>query len=211
MNEPQAPAGPEISVSALEADLFWEKNKKTILPLIVGVLALVVGASAWFAYDASSEASAREMLALADSRESFRNLIISHPRSNPAADALLLLAAEYRTAGELESSSEAFREFLERFPDHPLAGGALLGIGQNQEAADDQSAAATTYQQVLTQYPASYTAPFAAYAEAEILLRAFKRDEALKRYNMIVSEFPRSPVTGMAMQQLRRLGVPPNS
>jgi TolA-binding protein len=85
-----------------------------------------------------------------------------------------------------------------------------LGIGQNQEASGDQANAATTYQQVLTQYPASYAAPFAAYAEAEILLRDFQRTEAVKRYNMIVSQFPRSPVAFMSMQQLRRLGASPN-
>lgn len=200
---------PDLSASALEADLFWEKNKTPILSALAGVVVLVIGGSAWFAHDASSKADARRILATADSIESLQKLVNAHPRSNPAADALLLLAADHRAAGNMDASTAAFREFLQKFPEHPLAGGALLGIGQNQEAASDQSSAATTYQQVLTQYPASYAAPFAAYAEAEILLRDHNRDEASKRYNLIVSQFPRSPVAGMAMQQLRRLGAKP--
>lgn len=200
---------PDLSASALEADLFWEKNKTAILFSLATIVALVIGASAWFAYDASSNAAARRMLALADSPESLRQLVNAYPHSNPAADALMLIAADRRASGDMEASTAAFREFLEKFPDHQLAGGALLGIGQNQEAAGDQPSAATTYQQVLAQYPSSYAAPFAAYAEAEILLRDFQREEAVKRYNMIVSQFPRSPATGMAIQQLRRLGVTP--
>ncbi len=205
----QTPETPDLSTSGLEADLFWEKNKTAIISSLAAVVALVIGVSAWFAYDASSNASARRMLALADSPESLQQLANAHPRSNPAADALMLLAADRRAAGDMEGSTSAFREFLGKFPDHPLAGGALLGIGQNLEAGGDQASASTTYQQVLTQYPASYAAPFAAYAEAEILLRDFQREEAVKRYNMIVSQFPRSPAAAMSMQQLRRLGASP--
>lgn len=209
MSDTQPQAAPELSASSLEADLFWEKNKTSILSTLAGILILVLATSSWFAYDASSKAAARRMLALAGSPEALQEIVNAHPRSNPAADALMLLAADRRSAGDLDGSTAAFREFLEKFPDHQLAGGALLGIGQNHEASGEQSIATTTYQQVLTQYPNSYAAPFAAYAEAEILLRDFQRGEAVKRYNMIVSQFPRSPATGMAMQQLRRLGVTP--
>jgi TolA-binding protein len=200
---------PDLSASALETDLFWEKNKTTILTGLASVVIVVLGVSAWFAYDSSSNAAARRMLALANSPESLQQLVSTHPRSNPSAAALMLLAADRREAGDIEGSTKAFSEFLGKFPGHQLAGGALLGIGQNQEASGDVTSATTTYQQVLTQYPASYAAPIASYAEAEILLRDFQREEAVKRYNMIVSQFPGSPAGAMAMQQLRRLGAAP--
>lgn len=212
MNDPRthSPAYPDISIAAIAPDPFWEKNKTAIISTLLGVVILALATASWLAYSASMKADARRMLALADSPEALQALVKTHPRSNPAADALLLLAAEHRAAGDMDASNTAFRDFLQAFPDHQLAGGALLGIGQNQEASGDQANAATTYQQVLTQYPASYAAPFAAYAEAEILLRDFQRTEAVKRYNMIVSQFPRSPVAFMSMQQLRRLGASPN-
>lgn len=205
--QPQSPAMPDLGASSFEADLFWEKNKTAIIAGLSAVIVLAIASASWFAFDASSQADARNMLALAGTTESLEKIVSAYPGSLPTADALLLLAADHRAAGNMEASTASFRKFLDQFPEHPLAGGALLGIAQNQEASGDQSAASTSYQQVLTGYPASYATPFAAYADAEILLRNLQREEASKRYTSIVSQFPNSPAAGMAIQQLRRLGA----
>ena len=213
MNTPNHPVlrGPELEGSAFEWEIFWQRNKSLILG---GTLALVLGTAAvlaWFVYATSTQAAAQKLLAEANDIAGLEAVISKYPKSQPAADALMRLAASQREAGDMEKSTAAFQKFLTVFPEHPLAGGALLGIAQNQDVAGDITGAMATCQQVVTQYPQSYAAPFAAYNEAEILLRIFRREEARRSFNMIVSQFPQSPAARMAASQLSRIGTPPSA
>lgn len=209
MNNPDAPvlqAPQALDDSTLKWELFWEKNKSAILGAVALTLLSAIGLGAWMVYSNLRETAARKLLATASSIQDFQAVVEKYPKTMPAADALMRLAAAQREAGDLEKSTTSFQTFLKRFPEHPLAGGALLGVGQNQDASGNADAAMVSYQQVVTQYPNSYAAPFAAYAEAEILLRRFQRDEARRSFNMVLTQFPQSPAARMASAQLGRIG-----
>lgn len=210
MNNPDSPVfqGPQpIDDPTLKWELFWEKNKAAILGAVAIAILAALGFGSWAVYSNLQEAEAQKLLAEATGIEQLQAVVDKYPKSIPAADALMRLAAVHREAGDLEKSTAAFKAFLVNFPDHSLAGGALLGVGQNQDAAGNADGAMATYQQVVTQYPQSYAAPFAAYSEAEILLRRFQRDEARRSFNMVVSQFPQSPASRMASAQLGRIGT----
>ena len=198
--------GPVLDDSSLEWDLFWEKNKSLILAIIGAIVIGGVGVAAWFGYSSNQNAAAQTLLAEAKGISELQAVVDKFPKTMPAADALIQIAAAEREAGNMEKSTTAFREFLNRFPKHPLAGGALLGVAMNQDAAGDVQSAIATCQQVVTQFPQSYAAPFAAYTEAEILLRGFQIEEARRSFNMVVTQFPSSPAARMSAGQLSRLG-----
>ena len=198
--------GPVLEGSSLEWDLFWEKNKSLILGLLAAIVVGGVGLASWFAYSSSQNAAAQTLLAEAKGISGLQAVVDKFPKTMPAADALMQIAAAEREAGNMEKSTAAFRDFLKHFPKHPLAGGALLGVAMNQDAAGDVQSAMATCQQVVTQFPQSYAAPFAAYTEAEILLRGFQIEEARRGFNMVVTQFPASPAARMAAGQLSRLG-----
>ncbi|MFM8716059.1 MAG: tetratricopeptide repeat protein [Spartobacteria bacterium] len=208
MQPPQQPVlqGPVLEDSALEWDLFWEKNKSLILAIVAVVVIGGVGVAAWFAYSSSQNAAAQTLLAEAKGIPALQAVVDKFPKSMPAAGALLQIAAAERESGNTEKSTAAFREFLNRFPKHPLAVGALLGVAMNEDAAGDIQSAMTTCQQVVTQFPQSYAAPFAAYTEAEILLRGLRIEEARRGFNMVMTQYPASPAARMSAGQLSRLG-----
>lgn len=198
--------GPVLEDSSLEWDLFWEKNKSLILGILAVIVVGGVCVASWFAYSSSQNAAAQTLLSEAKGISGLQAVVDKFPKTMPAADALMQIAAAEREAGNMEKSTAAFREFLNRFPKHPLAGGALLGVAMNQDASGDVQSAMTTCQQVVTQFPQSYAAPFAAYTEAEILLRGFQIEEARRGFNMVVTQFPASPAARMSAGQLSRLG-----
>ena len=198
--------GPVLEDSSLEWDLCWERKKFPILGIIAAAIVIGLTVAAWFVYSSSRNTAAQNLLATAKGLEDLRMVAEIYPKTMPAADALMRIAAAERDAGSMDKSNAAFREFLERFPTHELAGGALLGIAQNQDAAGDGQSAMVTCQQVVTQFPKSYAAPIAAYTEAEILLRGFQIDEARRSFNMVVTQFPTSPAARMSSGQLSRLG-----
>lgn len=208
MNAPQQPVlqGPVLEDSSFDWDLFWEKNKSSILGGVAAVIIAGVGTAGWLIYSTNQNSAAQRLLAEANGIPAWQSVVDRFPKSMPAADALMRIASSERDAGNIDQSTKAFREFLNRFPNHPLAGGALLGVAMNQDAAGDAQGAMATCRQVVTQFPQSYAAPFAAYTEAEILLRGFQIEEARRSFNMVVSQFPASPAARMSAGQLSRLG-----
>jgi len=196
-----------IERDEIDAAFFWHTHKKNIL---LGALAvLAIGGGSLFWYVNSTLTAKAAIAALADAKDipQLEAVIKNYGRSIPAADAILLVAADSQKAGKFEESTAAFQNFLKSFPNHPLAGGALLGVGQNLDATGKPVEAMATYQQVVDKYPKSYAAPFAGYAQAEILLRDFRRDEAKVVLDSLVSQFPDSTIARLAAAQLSRIGT----
>lgn len=211
MNEQPLPDAPQGTMddSALRWELAWQRHKGSIIGLGAVILLGVLGFGGWTVWRTMRDDAAARALAVAEGIEDLEGVVSEFAGTMPAADALMRLAAERRTAGDLEGSTSAFRDFLARYPRHELAGGALLGIGQNLDEEGDSEGAIAIYRQVVTDYSGSYAAPFAAYAEADILLREFKRGESLRSFNMIISQYPASQVARMAASQAARIGSLP--
>jgi tetratricopeptide (TPR) repeat protein len=193
----------------IDAALFWHTHKTNILLGALALVAIVGGSLAWYIHATYTAKAAIEALATAKDIPQLEAVIKNYSGSQPAADALLLVAAQNQQAGKLEESTAAFQSFLKSFPNHPLAGGALLGIGQNQDATGKSDEAMATYQQVVEKYPKSYAAPFAGYVQAEILLRTFRREEAKVVLDSLVAQFPDSTIARIASAQLARIGTQP--
>ena len=206
MNDPILTDDSVVERDEIDAALFWHTHKKNILLGALAVLAIGGGSLAWYVNATLTARGAIEALADANDIPRLEAVIKNYGGTLPAADAMLLVAAENQKAGKYAESTTAFQNFLKSFPNHPLAGGALLGIGQNQDATGKPAEAMATYQQVVDKYPKSYAAPFAGYAQAEILLRDFRRDEAKVVLDSLVSQFPDSTVARLASAQLSRSG-----
>jgi len=209
MATPQTPPAEDavIEESGLEWDLFWHLHKSKILLALVAAIGVAGGSLVWYVSNTLTTQAAETRLATANDLSALEAVVKKYPRSMPAADALLRIAALERDAGKLDASTAAFNKFLTLFPAHPLAGGALLGIGQNQDAAGNAKEAQATFEQVAARYPKSYAAAFALYCEAEILLREFRRDEARRVLESLLVQFPGSPVANFANAQLARIGA----
>ena len=206
MNDPIPTDDSVVERDEIDAAFFWHTHKKNILLGALAVLAIGGGSLAWYVHATLTARDAIAALAEAKDIPQLEAVIKNYAGTLPAADAILLVAAEDQKAGKFEESTTAFQNFLKAFPQHPLAGGALLGIGQNQDATGKPAEAMATYQQVVDKYPKSYAAPFAGYAQAEILLRDFRRDEAKVVLDSLVSQFPGSTVARLASAQLSRIG-----
>jgi TolA-binding protein len=206
MNDPIPTDDSVVERDEIDAAFFWHTHKKNILLGALAVLAIGGGSLAWYVHATLTARDAIAALAEAKDIPQLEAVIKNYAGTLPAADAILLVAAEDQKAGKFEESTTAFQNFLKAFPQHPLAGGALLGIGQNQDATGKPAEAMATYQQVVDKYPKSYAAPFAGYAQAEILLRDFRRDEAKVVLDSLVSQFPDSTVARLASAQLSRIG-----
>ena len=196
-----------LEEGGLEWDLFWHLHKSKILLSVVAIACVAGGSLVWFIANTLTTQAAEARLAGAHNIPTLEAVVKEYPRSMSAADALLRIAADQRSAGKPAESTAAFNKFLSAFPAHPLAGGALLGIGQNQDAAGNSKEAMATYQQVAARFPKSYAAAFASYCEAEILLREFRRDEARRVLESLLMQFPGSHIAGMANAQLTRIGA----
>lgn len=200
-----SPADSVLETDDLAASLFWEKHKKTVLAVAAaGVVAGVV-AIAWYVTSTLKAEHAVTALANAFDPAQLEAVARDYRGTEPGANALLLLAASKRDAGDSDGAVVTFQDFLKTYPNNPLAGGALLGVGQTLDAQGKTDDAISTYQQVVDRYPKSYAAPFAAYAMAEVFLRDLRRDEARTALDSLVSQFPDSSLSRVAAAQLARL------
>lgn len=209
MNNPIPTDDAVIESDEIDAALFWHTHKRNILLGALAIVALGGGSFAWYVHAALTAKEAMAALATANDIPQLESVIKNYNRTMPAADAMLLVAAQNQKAGKWDESTATFQSFLKSFPEHPMAGGALLGIGQNQDATGKPDEAMATYQQVVEKYPKSYAAPFACYAQAEILLRTFQRDKAKGVLDSLVSQFPDSTMARLATAQLARIGTQP--
>jgi TolA-binding protein len=199
----QPPADDRVyDVGGLEAELFWEKNRSTIL-ICVGVVLVVAAALAiWLIRAHSQRQAAAAFFAQAKDPSAWREVIEKYPGSAPAANAYFLLADSLRREGKLEESSAQYEKILSAFPKNSLVGGARLGLAENLAVAGKTDEALAALRSLKERDPGSYAAPFAALLEGRILMRNAKFDEARKVFSNLVSSYPRSPAARTAGAQL---------
>jgi len=211
-NEPVVPADERVyEDTSLGAEIFWEKNRQTIIGAVVALVLIGVGTAIWFIYSHNQRVAAEELFAGAGNPEAWSNVMARFPGSMPAANAGFLLAQAQRDAGQLDESTATYRKLLADFPKHPLAGGAALGIAQNQEMAGRIDEALNSLRDVQTQYSNTYVAPVAALLESRIYIAQGKLEDARRTLNIMVSTYPQSPLSRLAQAQLQGINslLPP--
>lgn len=186
----------------LEAGLFWEKHRKTILTAVVAVLVVLGGFTAWLINAHNTRLAAAAAFAEAGNPEAWREVMAKYPSSPQAADAYFLVAESQREQGDFTGSNETYRKFLAAFPQHPLAGGARLGLAENLAAEGKSDEALAALREVQVTNAGSYAASFAALLEGRLALREGRVADARKIFSNLVATDSVSPAARVAGAQL---------
>ncbi|PWU08220.1 MAG: hypothetical protein C5B47_05020 [Verrucomicrobia bacterium] len=193
-----------------EMDLFWEKHKRRVLigAMILGVLA--IGAAVSLIWDYHVRSASTTLFARASTSEQLKTIISKYPSSNAAANALLLLAADQRSLGNLAESNATYQKFLKQFPKHSLIGGAAVGLAENALIGGRVEEGISQLQTVAVKYPTSYAASYALYTEANLLVfQPGQVAEAQKQLRNLKQQFPDSVSAQQATNLLALLGSRP--
>ena len=205
-SENQPPAEDRLfTEESFAAELFWQKNRRTILFAAAVAVLAVVGTAYWVISLHNLKVAAEAFFAQAKSPEAWREVIAKYPGTMPAADAMFLLAESQREQGNVPESTATYQKFLTEYPGHPLAGGARLGLAENDSAAGNAAGAFTALQ--ATQTGGGYAAPFAALLEGRMLLRDGKLAEAKEVFTKLVTTYQTSPLSRLAIGQVQEIDV----
>jgi len=197
----------------LETHLFWQRYKTTIIAVVAILVLTGIGFAAYQFYDARRASNATEMLAAAGTAEQYQQVIERYPGSEPAASAMLLLAAQLRTKKNYSEANVTLHKFIDQYPKHALITTAWMGVAANLESLGKSDEAFSTYQRLATEHPQSFNAPLALLAEVPFLKAKEKPEEARKVCETIITQYRDSIVAGEAMREMMALsklvGPPP--
>ncbi len=202
----EPPTGEGVyDVGSLEAELFWQKHRRTILFSGAAVIIVVLAAALWLFAQYRARHAAQALFADAQNQAAWREVIAKYPASPAAAGAHFLLAESLRSEGKLKESSSEYQAFLSAFPDSTLAGGARLGFAENLAVAGETQEALQAIRELQAKDPSSYAALFAALMEGRALVGMGKLEEARKVFSQLASTYPQSPPGRAAGAQLDAL------
>lgn len=193
--------------TSLGAEIFWEKNRNTIIGAVVALILAGLGFGVWSVYSHSTKVASEELFAQAKGPEDWTAVVEKYPGSMPAADAYFLLAQNQRAQGKIEESTATFQKILSSFPNHPLAGGASLGIAENLEASGKVDEAVNALRDLQIKYSNTYAAPVALMFESRIYVAQGKLEDARRVLNAFVSTYPESFLKRAAEKQLQGLNA----
>ena len=200
----QPPAEDRIFTDeSFAAELFWEKNRQTIL---VGLaVAVIVGAGVlWWAFSLhNTKLAAQAFFAQATTPAAWREVMDKYPGSQPAADAAFLLADALRTEGKFDEAVALYQKFLSDFPQHPLVGGARLGIAETYAAQGKTNEALAALR--VAETSGGYAAPFAGLLEGRTLVREGRYAEANTAFSKVMTSYQSSPIARIAIRQIEEI------
>jgi len=189
----------------LESHLLWQRYKTTIIAVAVILVLAGLGFAAYQLYNARRASAATEMLAVANTPEQYQQVIERYPGSEPAASAMLLLAAQLRAKQNYSEANVVLHKFIDQYPKHPLITTAWMGVAANLESLGKKDEAFSTYQRLATEYPQSFNAPLALLAEVTFLKAKNKPEEARKVCETIITQYRDSIVAGEALREMMAL------
>jgi TolA-binding protein len=195
----------DTSDTALDAQVFWFRYRKELAGLLMLVLLLVIGFTAWRFYQERREAASAETLAGAKTVADYEVVINRYVGTPAAAAAHLLLAEAQRKSGKLADANATLQLFLDKFPRHELASTARMSIAANLEAMGKEDEATAVYQQIVAVDSSSFNAPRALLEQAKILQTKGRVDEARHVCETIITKYQQSYAAAEASQLLATL------
>ena len=154
--------------------IFYRQYRKHLLRVFFLLVALIVIIGGFLFSKRSERLNAESLLSSADSIEQWRVVVDRYPRSQAAANGLLLIAGAQSQKKQWEASCKTYREFLKYFPHHPLAISAYIGMAMNKDASGNSKEAMIALQQAVASYPKAYGAPEVLLFEAKITVHPKK-------------------------------------
>ncbi len=202
---PNVPTSHPTPDPLMETQLFWVRNKMSILVGFTAILLALAAYGAYEYYSARRDAAAAGALAEGKTAENYQKVIADYPSTPAGQSAYLLLAAEQRKADKFADANATLQKFLDQNPKHELVTTAKMGIAANLEALGHTDEALDTYRRLAADYPTDFNAPLAMLEQVPLLKRAGKTDEARKVCETILTQYRESYASAEATQQLRQL------
>ncbi len=209
---PQPPAGDDRNLVTVDENylapsfedrlqIFWEKNSRTIVAIIVIVAVALIARWAFGVFAERRELAIRADYAAASTTEQLQAFITANPRAPLAGVASLRLADEAYEAGNYAAAREAYETAAPLLGTDPLASRARLGAAISPLQAGDVAAAKTALEALAndTTFAATLRAE-AAYHLAVIARDAGQAEEATRWTGLVLAADPESMWAQRAMQ-----------
>jgi tol-pal system protein YbgF len=132
------------------------------------------------------------------------------PAPNPAAgmspSKLFDLAYSDYAAGQFALAIQGFETYLRAFPKTPQADDAQFYIGEAYQLDGKNADAIKAFEKVIAEYPTGDRTPDAYYKRGVVYSAMNQPDRARESFEATIKNFPGSTASGLAKQQLDRLG-----
>lgn len=184
--------------SSFAAEVFWEKNRSTIIEALAAIALLAIGVTFWLITTHNRQLASEALFAEAKTPDQWREVITKYPGTQPAANAYFLVAQSLREQGNLDESNKTYEKFLEVFPKNPLSGGARLGLAENLALQGKTDESLANLRQIEGQESSGYAAAVAGLIEGQTLIRQGKLADARKVFLNTAQNNPGSPVARIA-------------
>ena len=176
--------------------IFWQKNGKSVITLLIVVLVAIVAKGGWEYLQAQKEQDLQHEYAAAGTPEKLKTFAAAHAGHSLAGIAGLRLADDAYAAGKSADAISGYEEALTALKAGPLASRAKLGLAmaklQAGKTADGEAAlkqlAADTAETKGVRVEASYHL-------ASLASTAGKADDVKKYSEQILQLDPNSPWT----------------
>lgn len=200
-----------ISGLPVWAQDFVREHGREVLAAIVIVLGSVALWSGYSAYTGHNEnqASAQLGRALREADDETQIPTLDafarkHAHTAAGRQALLLLAAAHREAGELDEAAEVYRNVIQKLDSDSAFGDcARLGLAYVEEERKQVEAAREQYRKVSQMRRGLEAVAILGLARAEVALG--NEEAALQAYNSYLSLRPESPDLDFVRNQIPRL------
>ncbi|MEM9016355.1 MAG: tetratricopeptide repeat protein [Verrucomicrobiota bacterium] len=208
-SEPEAPDALSASEAAQVMDSI-EKNRNKIL-IGVGAIAIAIcgvlvssqlkkqkhlaAASAYTAAAQSGEVAALDAV------------VVDHPGSIGAGNALLTKAELQIDQGKPEDARSTLESFIADYQNHPRVAQGVFALGNLYHVSGDLEKAKEFYEQTLTVQPDGELSPLARIRLGDLALDEGDRDAAERRYEESFTQHPGNPFFSYAEEKITLLTV----
>lgn len=207
--------GPEVieALSASDAASVMDSLDRNRNKILIGVggaavvtCAILVGGQ--LKQQAHLEAATAYSAAL-DKREiaAFDGVVVDHPGSVAAGNALLSKAELQIDQGKPADAQTTIERFINEFGGHPRYAQGIFAMGNLYHLSGDAEKAKEYYERTLEVQPDGELSPLARIRIGDLSLEAGKSDEAEQNYQEAFSQHPGTPFFGYAEEKMALLAV----
>lgn len=205
---PQQIGGEEAPSSV---EVFFEKNKKSILVAVVAVIVSVFAGIVMQHRNQSSHLEAAQAFTGAKTIADYEAVSRDYEGTVAAGDALLLKADLEFKEGKVNESQATLTSFVTACQDHPRYFQGILALGVQAQARGNLDEADRYYQQVIDSDDAVDIAPLALIRKGDVAYARGDYESARSIYESVNPTYPDTPFAYKVQQMMARekLRTPP--
>ncbi len=192
----------------LDTQMFWARNKNTILTALAVVLLALAAYGAYRFYTGHRNEAAASMLSQAKNAADYQKIVDQYRDSSAAPGAYLLLAAAQRKEQKLAEANTTLKRFVEKNPKHEFVTVARMAMAANVDALGNPDEALEMYRRVAADYPKSFNAPLALLAQVPLLKQKGDVEGARRVCETVLTQYRDNYASTEATRHLRMLKAP---